>query len=105
ENAQKEGKPIPSTVVTLLVSPDDAERIALAQSEGSLMLALRNPLDVDPTETRGARTANLFNGVGGAPAPPPAKPKPAVRRLEPQPVVPAVAVAPVPEPPKVCTVE
>src|SRR5881296_3545478 len=32
ENAKKDGKPIPSTVVTLMVSPADAERIALAQS-------------------------------------------------------------------------
>ena len=44
ENA-KDGKPIPSTVVTLLVSPDDGERIALAASEGQIMLTLRNPLD------------------------------------------------------------
>ena len=44
ENA-KDGKPIPSTVVTLLVSPEDGERIALAASEGQIMLTLRNPLD------------------------------------------------------------
>ena len=47
----KDGKPMPSTVVTLLLTPDRAERIALAQSNGSLMLVLRNPLDVVPTET------------------------------------------------------
>ena len=41
----KDGKPVPSTVVTLLVTPTDAERIALASTEGSIMLALRNPLD------------------------------------------------------------
>jgi Flp pilus assembly protein CpaB len=39
----KEGEAIRSTVVTLLVSPLDAERIALAQAEGQLMLTLRNP--------------------------------------------------------------
>ena len=43
----KEGQAIRSTVVTLMVSPVDAERIALAQAEGQLMLTLRNPLDVD----------------------------------------------------------
>ena len=37
----------PSNVVTLMVTPDDAERIALAQSEGQIMLILRNPLDSD----------------------------------------------------------
>jgi pilus assembly protein CpaB len=59
----KDAKPIPSTVVTLLVSPQDAERIALAQSEGQIMLALRNPLDVAPSETRGARTSSLMGGA------------------------------------------
>ncbi len=43
----KEGAPIPSTVVTLLVTPDDGERIALAASEGQIMLAFRDPLDTD----------------------------------------------------------
>jgi pilus assembly protein CpaB len=63
----KEGKAMSSNVVTLLVSPDDAERITLAQSAGALMLALRNPMDVAPTDTKGARMANLL----GAPAPEP----------------------------------
>ena len=56
----KEGTPIPSTVVTLLVTPEDGERIALAASEGQIMLALRNPLDTTPTTTSGVRTAGLF---------------------------------------------
>ena len=59
--------PIPSTVVTLLVTPEDAERIALAASEGQVMLTLRNPLDTTPTQTTGVRTAGLF----GQPAPAP----------------------------------
>jgi pilus assembly protein CpaB len=63
----KDGKPIPTSVVTLLLTPEDAERIALAQSTGSLMLVLRNPLDVVPTETRGVRMASLM----GAPEAPP----------------------------------
>ena len=61
----KEGAPIPSTVVTLLVTPEDGERIALAASEGQIMLALRNPLDTETTATTGVRTAGLF----GQPAP------------------------------------
>ena len=56
----KDGKPMPSTVVTLLVSPDQAERITLAQTEGSITLVLRNPLDVTPTDTRGVRMAGLM---------------------------------------------
>jgi len=65
ENA-KAGKPIPSTVVTLLVSPEDGERIALAATEGQIMLTLRNPLDTAPTATTGVGTAGLF---GSQPAP------------------------------------
>ena len=64
----KDGKPVPTTVVTLLVTPSDAERIALASVEGSIMLALRNPLDMDTTETKGTRLTSLM----GAPEPQPA---------------------------------
>ncbi len=64
----KDGEPIPSTVVTLMVTPTDAERIALAQSQGEIMLALRNPLDIERSETQGVRTANLF-GESPRPAP------------------------------------
>jgi pilus assembly protein CpaB len=83
----KDGKPMPSTVVTLLLTPDDAERIALAQTAGSLMLVLRNPLDVAPTETRGVRMASLmaapdpqpvvkvFKGQPRVVTPPPAAPQ------------------------------
>ena len=71
----KDGAPIPSTVVTLLVSPDDGERVALAAAEGQIMLTLRNPLDQDPTSTNGVRTAALFGRI----VPEPVK-MPAVRR-------------------------
>ncbi|MQA28840.1 MAG: Flp pilus assembly protein CpaB [Luteitalea sp.] len=56
----RDGQPIPTTVVTLLVTPSDAERIALAASEGEVMLTLRNPMDRKPTETTGVRTAALL---------------------------------------------
>ncbi len=58
---------MPASVVTLLLTPEDAERVTLAQASGSLMLVLRNPLDVAPTETQGARLASLIGG----PNPPP----------------------------------
>jgi pilus assembly protein CpaB len=64
----RDGQPIPTTVVTLLVTPSDAERIALAASEGEVMLTLRNPMDRKPTETTGVRTAALL-GQPPAPAP------------------------------------
>ncbi|HXW05331.1 MAG TPA: Flp pilus assembly protein CpaB [Vicinamibacterales bacterium] len=89
----KEGTPIPSTVVTLLVTPEDGERIALAASEGQIMLALRNPLDTDPTQTTGVRTAGLF----GQPAAPAAKPKP-VRSGPARPATEQKIVQPAPPP-------
>lgn len=67
QDQAKDGKPVPSTVVTLLVTPADSERIALASTEGSIMLALRNPLDSAPTDTKGTRLASLL----GAPEPAP----------------------------------
>ena len=82
ENA-KEGTPIPSTVVTLLVTPEDGERIALAASEGQIMLALRNPLDTATTTTIGIRTAGL---VGGQPAATSASAKPRAARVPAKPV-------------------
>jgi len=90
----KNGEAIPSTVVTLLLTPEDAERIALAQSSGSLMLVLRNPLDVAPTETEGIRMASLM----GEP-----EPAPVVTRVQGQ--VRAVRPMPAPPEPKIYTVE
>jgi pilus assembly protein CpaB len=84
----KDGKPVPSTVVTLLVTPQDSERIALASTQGSIMLALRNPLDATATDTKGTRMASLM----GAP-----EPAPVVRIAK---GVPRAAIAaPAPPPP------
>jgi|SRR5206468_10945195 len=69
--AQKDAKPIPTSVVTLMVQPADAERIALAASEGQIMLALRNPLDGGATSTAGIRTAGLLGTAASAVASPP----------------------------------
>jgi pilus assembly protein CpaB len=63
----RDGQAIAASVVTLLVTPEDAEKIALAAIEGSIMLTLRNPLDRAPTQTMGVKTAALL----GEPSPPP----------------------------------
>ena len=42
-----EGKPVTATVVTILVSPVDAERVVLASAQGSVRFVLRNGLDRD----------------------------------------------------------
>jgi pilus assembly protein CpaB len=67
ERATKEGKPIPTSVVTLLLTPEDSEKLALAAEEGKITLTLRNPLDTAPTKTSGAKFAAL---LGEASAPP-----------------------------------
>ena len=86
----RDGQPIAAAVVTLLVTPDDAERIALAASEGSIMLTLRNPMDRVPTKTAGVRTGAL---LGAPAAPPEVKATPTGRRV----VVRAAAPLPPPE--------
>src|SRR4051812_4549821 len=54
----------PATVATLLVSPQDAERLVLAQMEGRIMLTLRSWTDSQPVDTNGANPSGL---IGGAP--------------------------------------
>ena len=93
----KDGKAIPSTVVTLLATPEDAERVALASTKAQLLLVLRNPLDVAPTSTTGVRLAALM----GPPAPPPVERAFKGRRM----VVAAPVVPPPPPPPPPYTVE
>jgi pilus assembly protein CpaB len=53
-------KPMPVSVVTLLVDPEEAERLTLASTEGKIQLALRNPLDKTMPLTRGIRPAALL---------------------------------------------
>ncbi len=53
-------KPMPVSVVTLLVNPEEAERLTLASTEGKIQLALRNPLDKTIPATPGVRPSALF---------------------------------------------
>jgi pilus assembly protein CpaB len=67
EQDQEKGKPMQVTVVTLLVFPEQAERLALASTEGKIQLALRNPLDQGAPETPGIRPGTLLGLVKAAP--------------------------------------
>ena len=60
-------KPIAVTVVTLLVDPEQAERLTLASTEGKIQLALRNPLDKTTPVTRGVKPASLLGAAGDDP--------------------------------------
>jgi pilus assembly protein CpaB len=85
EQDQADGKPVQVTVVTLLVTPEQSERLALASTEGQIHLALRNPLDKEQPNTPGIRPGVL---MGMAPAPRPrvtggARPQPAAPQAPP----------------------
>jgi pilus assembly protein CpaB len=67
EQDQKDGKPIQVTVVTMAVTPEQAELLALASTEGKIQLALRNPLDQTAPATPGIRPAVML-GVAKNPA-------------------------------------
>src|SRR6202522_3235153 len=53
-------------VITLLTSPDDAERLTLASNEGHIQLSLRNPVDTQEGEVPAANAKGLYKG--GTPA-------------------------------------
>ena len=59
-NAAGDAQNVP--VITLLVSPDDAERLTLASSEGHIQLSLRNPLDTRQDEVPAANAKGLYKG-------------------------------------------
>jgi pilus assembly protein CpaB len=68
---EENGKPLQVTVVTLLVSPEEAEKLALATTEGQIHLALRNPMDRESPKTPGIRPGGLMGTYTPAPAPRP----------------------------------
>jgi pilus assembly protein CpaB len=60
-NAQGQAQVVP--VVTVLVTPEQAETLALAASQGRIQMAMRNQLDTLPIKTNGARVSALFGPV------------------------------------------
>jgi pilus assembly protein CpaB len=75
-------------VITLLVSPDDAQKLALASQEGRIQLALRNPLDTKKEGIGATRASALYPGA----KPEASDAKPKVRKV-------AAKVAPPPPAP------
>jgi pilus assembly protein CpaB len=78
-------------VITLLVSPEDAQKLTLASQEGKIQLALRNPLDDDQMKVGATRIGDLYKvaheHVAVASAP---KPATDTRRAVAKPAAPAV---------------
>jgi pilus assembly protein CpaB len=83
-----ETKPKVVNAVTLEVTPEQAEKLDLARSVGTLSLALRNQVDPQSASTEGATKLTLLP-ASAPPAPPKPAPKPASAR--PAPVVVKVA--------------
>jgi pilus assembly protein CpaB len=54
------GDPITVNVVTMMVTPQEAERLSLATSQGRIQLALRNMLDIQDATTSGIRVSGLL---------------------------------------------
>jgi pilus assembly protein CpaB len=90
-NAQGEPQNVP--VITLLVSPGDAQKLTMAASEGKIQLALRNALDVQHQTVASLREIQLYNETP-APLPvPKAAPKPVAKPAAPAPTpIPAYVV-------------
>lgn len=72
------GDPQTVPVITLLVSPEDAQKLTLASQGGRIQLALRNPLDTNQQKLPPVHNPVLYGG--SAPAPPPVMSRPKIAR-------------------------
>ena len=101
EVSRDETKPRVVNAVTLEVTPEEAEKIDLARSVGSLSLVLRNQVDPNAIRTAGATKSDLLAlqamATGAAATEKAVAPKrssPQTRRPAPAPVMPAPVAAP-----------
>jgi pilus assembly protein CpaB len=90
-----QGRPNNATTVTLAVTPEEAERLAIAMNSGTLQLVLRGYGDPDSVRTKGANSADVLDQLKGTssvlPSASPAVPPKIVYR-------PIVAPKPTPKP-------
>jgi Flp pilus assembly protein CpaB len=63
----KDNKPVTNTTVTLALTPQQVERLAVAQSDGRLMLVQRNLRDTQFVRTPGATPSSLLSDIAPAP--------------------------------------
>lgn len=90
-----QGKPETVSVVTLLLNPEDSEKLLLASSLGTIQFVLRNGSDVVHSEIRPVNAGELLSGPK-----PPKPPAPARRAARPR-----VVRQPTPKPPDFYMVE
>jgi pilus assembly protein CpaB len=105
-NSEREANSVKA--VTLQVTPEQAEKLALASSEGKLQLVMRNSIDQGDEQTKGVNKRELLDGDRAMPAPDPgslkseqpkSEPKPVIRRTRAQAEV-KPASAPAPQAPR-----
>lgn len=88
-----EGKPVVVDLLTFHVTPEDAEKLILAQNAGRIQMTLRNKLDMKEVRTQGATLRRVMSGAvtggGGTrttaaprPTPTPAQPEAQQSQLE-----------------------
>jgi len=96
-----EGKPVPVPVVTVLVTPEQAEVLSLASSQTSIRMTLRNPLDHDIAKTPGTAMKFVWGGTGNLKTTPNSDeaPAPVQRARAPAKEVTQIAAAPKKDPP------
>jgi pilus assembly protein CpaB len=74
--------------VTLQVTPEEAEKLALASTEGKLQLVMRNSIDQDDEQTKGVDKSTLLGGEHAAPQPDPGSLKSEQPKQKPMPAAP-----------------
>jgi pilus assembly protein CpaB len=85
---------------TLQVTPEQAEKLALASTEGKLQLVMRNSIDQGDEQTNGVNKRGLLNGEHAAPAPEPGSLKSEQPKTQPKPFVQRRVAEVKPEPAK-----
>ena len=63
ERKGKDEEPKPVQVITVEVAVEEAEKLALASTQGKLRLALRNPLNSERVLTKGANVGALMSSL------------------------------------------
>jgi pilus assembly protein CpaB len=84
DSPENQREPTAVKAVTLLVTPQQAEKLALATNEGKLQLVMRNYGDQDDTETKGASKSALLTGYSPTATSAPKPEKPAEPAAEPK---------------------
>ena len=100
------GKPIRAASATLEVTPEEAERLAIAVGTGAIQLVLRGYGDPDSIKTRGATSSDVLSQLRTAPAvvipaldpPAPARHHVVAAKPAPPPPTPAPVVVAKPKP-------